>query len=138
MVTIMNTPAPAVVSSTYGHYAGVNVRTALLELQMESHTLPIISTAHLTQEVANVLSTEGNKNPWCICAAWEYGFFVHLDDLEAREVDGLKIPQCLIDVRDWLRSKNLPCISQGVTTRADWVRIDCDADPVADLPVYDW
>lgn len=105
---------------------------------MELQTLPVISTNHLTQEVAERLTASGNKNPWCVCASWEHGFFLHLDDLEAAECEADPMPQCLIDIRDWLRAKNLICTDGDRTFRGDWVRLDGDADPVDDLPSYDW
>ncbi|MGE8063935.1 hypothetical protein [Pseudomonas sp. NPDC089569] len=105
---------------------------------MEIHSLPVISTAHVTQEVADRLTKEGNNNPWCPCASWEHGFFLHLDELEARESDDVTIPQCLIDIRDWLRAKDLRNTCGDSTTRADWVRLDQDCDTVEGLPTYDW
>ncbi|MHC5194928.1 DUF5983 family protein [Pseudomonas frederiksbergensis] len=105
---------------------------------MEIHSLPVISTAHLTEEVAALLTKEGNNNPWCPCASWEYGFFLHLDDLEARMSETVTIPQCLIDIRDWLRAKNLRSTCGDTTVRADWVRLDQSADAEEGLPAYDW
>lgn len=105
---------------------------------MEIHSIPVISTAHLTREVAERLSKEGNNNPWCPCASWEHGFFVHLDDLEARAVEGEPTPRCLIEIRDWMRKKNLSAINGDLNTRADWVRLDQDADTVNELNSYPW
>lgn len=105
---------------------------------MEIHSLPVISTNHLTQEVSDTLTKDGNNNPWCACASWENGFFLHLDDLEAAVCEGDSTPQCLFDIRDWLRAKNLVCTHGDHKFRGDWVRLDRDADPVDDLPTYDW
>lgn len=94
--------------------------------EISVHQIPVISTGHLTQEVAERLTANGDKNPWCPCAEWEFGFFLYLDEPEA----GLEEPpQCLLDIRDWLKAS-------GFT--ACWVRLDCDADRVPDLPFYDW
>ncbi|MDF9778843.1 hypothetical protein [Pseudomonas baetica] len=105
---------------------------------MEIHSLPVISTSHITQEVAERLTKEGNNNPWCPSASWEHGFFLHLDELEARASETVTIPQCLIDIRDWMRKKKLSAINGDLKTRADWVRLDQDADIEDDLPSYDW
>ena len=39
------------------------------------------------------------------------------------------MPQCLVDIRDWLYGNNF---TDG------WVRLDCDAPIIPDLPTYDW
>ena len=88
--------------------------------------VPTISTGHLTEEVAAQLTNQGDKNPWCPCAEWDYGFFLYLEEPEAR---GEETPQCLLDIRDWLRA-------EGFTDC--WVRLDCDADQVPNLPAYNW
>jgi len=105
---------------------------------LEIHSLPVITTAHITQEVAALLTKEGNNNPWCPCASWEHGFFLHLDELEVRASETVTIPQCLYDIRNWLRAKNLRTAHGNTTSRADWVRLDQDADVVEGLPAYDW
>jgi hypothetical protein len=105
---------------------------------LELHTLPVISTCHLTKEVSERLTNDAQNNPWCTCASWEHGFFLHLDDLESSETNGESMPQCLIDIRDWMRTKNLRSTHGDVTMRADWVRLDSAADTEDDLPSYDW
>ena len=89
------------------------------------HRIPEISTAHITQEVSERL--DRNDNLWCSHANYEgCGHFIYLDE----PYDGVElVPQCLLDIRDWLKA-------HGFTDR--WVRLDCDADTVPDLPVYDW
>jgi hypothetical protein len=105
---------------------------------MEIHSLPVISTSHITQEVAERLTKEGNNNSWCVCASWENGFFLHLDDLEAAVCQDDSTPQCLFDIRDWLRTKNLICTDGDHRFRGDWVRLDSDGAVQEDLPSYDW
>ncbi|MCK1789002.1 hypothetical protein [Pseudomonas violetae] len=105
---------------------------------MEIICLPVISTAHVTQEVAERLTNEGNNNPWCPGASWEHGFFLHLDELEARSSETVTIPQCLIDIRNWLRAQNLRSTNGVRSMRTDWVRLDQDADVAEGLPSYDW
>lgn len=105
-------------------------------LPMEIHSLPVISTQHLTPEVASLLSKLGNHNDWCPCAAWPSGYFLSLDDLEARENEP---PQCLVDLRDWLKSKNLTDVdSTGCRSTSCWLRLDSDGEVQPDLPVYEW
>lgn len=100
---------------------------------MELHTIAVISTSHLSQDVARILTAQGNNNPWVSCSSWEHGFFLHLEELEQ------STPQCLIDIRNWLRSKELPCSdSGGQKWFGTWIRLDGDAEPESDLPRYDW
>lgn len=97
---------------------------------VELMTLPVISTAHLTKEVAERLSAEGDKNPWCPCASWEYGFFIFLGGVS--DEDAKDLPQCLQDIRGWL-------IKQGDEEEpAGWLRLDSIAEEVEGLPTYDW
>lgn len=100
---------------------------------MEMHTLPIISISHITPEVAHALSAQRENNPWVAGAVWEFGYFLHLDELAE------DTPQCLIDVRNWLHEKRLPCWDgeerAGIST---WIRLERDAAEVEGLPVYDW
>lgn len=97
--------------------------------------MPNISTAHLTQEVAERLTTDGDKNPWLPCAAWEYGFFIYLADYdEHSRADGVELPQCLQDVGKWLAQQ----MAEMGDTLSGWVRFDADADRVDELPQYEW
>lgn len=105
---------------------------------MEQHCIPNISTAHLTKEIADRLAKDGNNNPWCVCASWEEGFFLHLDELEASESEEEPTPQCLFDIRDWMRTKNFVCTDGDIRFRGDWVRLDSAAAAQDDLPVYEW
>lgn len=95
----------------------------------ETMQVPVISTGHLSPEVAKLLGERGDNNPFIPCAVWEYGYFIYLDEPEARESDEEVDIQCLLAIRDWLRAKGY---------RDGWVRLDCDADRVPDLPFYDW
>ena len=94
--------------------------------KIEIHRIPVISTAHLTKEVAELLTRKRNNNPWLPCVEWEYGYLLHFGDLEAR---GSKAPKCLIDIANWLTASHFD---------DRWVRLDSDADVQDDLPYYDW
>lgn len=100
-------------------------------MSLEVHTIPVISTGHLTKEVAERLTAEGDKNPWIPCMPWDYGFFMRLDDPDDTKES---VPQCLLDIRDW----RMKLERKGKLDNSRWVRLDCDADPVEDLPTYDW
>lgn len=100
-------------------------------MSLEIHKIPMISTAHLTREVADVLTKRRDGNPWCPCAAWEFGYFLFLDNPEAGRAP---VPQCLLDIRDWLRKQE----AAGVLDNSRWVRLDGDAPTVEELPTYDW
>lgn len=100
---------------------------------MEMHTLPIISISHITPDVAHLLSSQRENNPWVAGAAWEFGYFLHLDELPE------DTPRCLVDIRNWLHEKRLPCWDgaqrAGIST---WIRLERDAAEVEGLPVYSW
>lgn len=97
-------------------------------MNIETMTLPIISTAHLTKEVADRLESEGDKNPWVICAPYECGFFLWIGEGNDGELD---MPQCLRDIRDAI----IKIFHRGPGA---WVRLECDADKLPDLPAYEW
>lgn len=94
---------------------------------MQTMTIPVISTAHITKEVAARLTEEGDKNPWVICAPYEYGYFLWINDRENYNPDS--VPECLLSIIDKLSTP---------TAIGVWVRLDSDADPLDGLPVYDW
>lgn len=100
-------------------------------MSLEIHKIPMISTAHLTKEVADVLTERRNGNPWCPCAAWEFGYFLFLYEPEAGRTP---VPQCLLDIRDWLRKQE----AAGLLDNSRWVRLDGDSDSVDELPTYNW
>lgn len=105
---------------------------------MEIHSIPCISTAHLTQEVAEQLSALGNDNPWVTCAPWEHGYFICTQGIENKLMNEVEVPQCLLDIKKWLSSKAFPCSEGKEKWDSDWVRLDQSADQVDDLPAYEW
>jgi len=99
-------------------------------MALELHKIPVISTAHIDLATNNRLDHDGG--PWCPCAAYhDVGYFLFLDDLEASDEE---VPQCLTAIRDWLRKLR----AEGVVDDCCWVRLDCDAETVEELPTYDW
>jgi len=100
-------------------------------MSLEIYKIPNISTAHLTEKVANVLTEKRNDNPWVPCMEWQHGFLLFLDDLESNEEE---VPQCLVDIRNW----RLNLEQEGVLDNSRWVRLDCDAAKVDGLATYDW
>lgn len=87
---------------------------------VERMTLPVISTAHLTEEVARRLAGDGDDNPWGFtCAPYAEGVFLWLGAPDKND------PQCLRDIQKWLGAPG-------------WVRLDSDAPKVKELPTYEW
>ena len=105
---------------------------------MEVISLPVISTNHLTKEVATLLTENCGRNPWVPCAAWESGYFISLLGVEDKIQNGVDVPQCLRDIASWLSGKALPCSNVDAKWTATWVHFDQSADTVEDLPVYEW
>lgn len=94
-------------------------------MEIEIHRIPVISTAHITQEVSDRL--DRNDNPWVACANYVgCGYFLYVEEPYGGEEP---VPQCLLDICDWLTKHDF-------TDR--WVRLDGDGDEADDLPVYDW
>lgn len=96
-------------------------------MKLETMLMPVVSTGHLTKDVADRLTSLGDTNDWVICAPYENGFFLWISHDQDAE---LGMPQCLKDVRDAV-SKYVPN-SLGI-----WVRLDCDGGEV-DAPIYEW
>lgn len=97
----------------------------------EKHTIPVISTAHIDLATNSLL----DRNPAQFGAGASYegcGYFLYLD--EPQSYDGHEVPQCLLDIRDWLRK----CEATGELDNCRWVRLDCDADSIEGLPTYNW
>ena len=117
---------------------------------METHPIPVISISHLTREAAEYLTAHGDDNPWCVCATYQEGFFLYLDELEAYDPESVHpdlaaavgrppMPRCLIDIRDFLCKQGLHAEENARPLgRSCWIRLDRDADPVDGLPTYDW
>ena len=76
-------------------------------MSLEIHKMPSISTGHLTKEVADILTAQGDGNPWCPCATWEYGYFLFLDEPEA----GLApVPKTVSPATRWTTSRLISCL----------------------------
>lgn len=96
---------------------------------MEIHRIPVISIAHLAPEDAAAINACEQK--WVPSAPYEYGAFLYLD---VTSDDSPTWPQCLQDIGEWL----LGLQTLGQVDPNCWVRLDCDADTVPDLPTYEW
>ena len=79
---------------------------------METMNIPVISTAHLPgpEAVKGVL-----------CAEYEFGWFLYLDPDHGWGLEWYD------DLVEHFRPAGY-----------EWVRLDCDADPVPELKTYDW
>lgn len=99
-------------------------------MDLEIHTIPVISTGHITSEVnARLLEDQG---PWGACAILPHsGFFMFLDEVEN---DDEPVPQCILDIRDWLHGLE----AAGRLDRSRWIRLESDGQLVDGLPTYDW
>lgn len=89
--------------------------------QVELQTIPVISTAHLDEETAKHLSTEGDNTPWLLCAPYDEGYFLRFHEIDE------EAPQCLIDLTAWAKDNG-----------HSWVRLDQDAAPADGLTTYEW
>lgn len=103
---------------------------------MELHTLPVISTGHLTPEVVRILVAQGNDNPWVRCATWADGFFIDVAKIDSVLSLGANVPQCLLDIKQWVSDQDLPCTGEGSSWQGNWVRLDRDGEVQVGLPTY--
>lgn len=100
-------------------------------MNFEKHVIPVISTAHIDLATNNALDLDAAR--WGAGANFAgCGYFLFLD--EPQDYDGAPVPQCLIDIRNWLRAQE----EAGTVDNCRWVRLDCDADTIDGLPTYDW
>ena len=91
-------------------------------MKIETNLIPVISTAHITERVAQSIAEDGDGNEWGVpAAAYQHGFFL----LSVADVEGY--PPCLEGVAHW-------AAGQGFSM----VRFDCDAPIVDGLVVYNW
>lgn len=98
---------------------------------LETHKIPVISTGHLTKDVAARLDHDAAT--WGAGASYHgCGYFLYLDEPAAP--DGESVPQCLLDIRDW----RMQLEKDGQLDNNRWVRLDWDAEKVDGLPVYEW
>lgn len=88
--------------------------------------VPVISSAHITQETAELLTRNPDTLPVEV-APYRYGWFVFIF---IPEID-VSLPADLAEVFGWFRE-------QPQFEGANWLRIDADGDVVDGLPTYDW
>lgn len=90
--------------------------------------VPVISTAHLSEEVGEALAgaLSGSDFFGFMCMVGPIGGMVYLGDLDLY-ADDPELPVCLRDCGAWANSKG-----------HEWVRFDPDGDVVRGLPVYEW
>lgn len=94
--------------------------------------VPVISTAHLTEDVARELSETlpGEDFHGLLNAVTPFGGFVACDDPDSPGDLGGEIgplPKCLRDCFRWANREGF-----------EWVRFDADGDQIGELPVYEW
>ncbi len=92
-------------------------------------TVPVISTAHITEETNKLLIEKGDMLFWMTSATYEDGFFVSVpsDELSESWPKGQEPPSDLAAVWAWARDNKF-----------DWVRLDSSGDVIEHLPTYDW
>lgn len=79
----------------------------------EIMTIPVLSTEHLP-------SCDALRDLGVMYAKYPQGFFVYMDESSDEP--------WFVAVREWAEEHS----------PSGWVRFDCDADTVPDLPVFDW
>lgn len=86
-----------------------------------------ISTAHISEETAELLSIEPETDTMglSVYCKSEYGWFIHVpDDIRER---GESIPKDL-----W------SCMLVAYTHNCKWLCLDCDGHEMKELETYEW
>ncbi|WP_268626968.1 hypothetical protein [Paenibacillus alvei] len=94
-------------------------------VQTEVNQMLTLSTAHITEGACMLL--EADSLPLIVYPKDVYGFFIVVPEEDEIADEKLSIPECLLDILAFAEK-------QGV----DWIMLDCDAEPLYDLPIYDW
>ena len=105
---------------------------------LEIYRMLTLSTSHLTSETVNTLDAVINglsTSPMPVCYPKmdlyineAYGYFMHIadeDDIDDEAEE--KYPKDIKDVLAYARKHH-----------CQWVMFDCDAEPVHELPTYEW
>ena len=90
--------------------------------------VPVISTAHITEDVARELAETlpGEDFYGLLNAVTPFGGFVACDDPDYPS-DMPPLPKCLRDCFNW-------AVDEGF----EWIRFDADGDQIGELTVYEW
>ena len=105
---------------------------------LEIYHMLTLSTAHLSGETVNTLDAVINglstsPMPVCypkkdFCIHEDYGYFMHIaDENDIDEEEEEKYPTDIKDVLAYARKHH-----------CQWIMFDCDAEPVHELPTYEW
>lgn len=103
---------------------GFKVLTSQVGSRPSSWTMevPVISTSHLTEATARMLTVLGLRSPFSSdVAAYPDGFFYQVGTLLER------MPADLKNIHEWALKHDCP-----------WVRFDADGVHIAELPDYEW
>lgn len=84
----------------------------------------VVSTAHITEEVAESLAQD--ELPIIVYSKDQYGFFIFVPEQFEHERDS-RLPPCLQDIIELAKS-------QGTA----WIMLDRDAEPSEALTQYSW
>lgn len=94
---------------------------------LDVRTFVVIGTGHVTEKSAAFLDTVPSEQWPCLGGRYgEYGWFLYAHE-ENCGTGKDRIPDDIFAVMTWARKRGF-----------EYVLVDCDADTVDDLPVYDW
>lgn len=92
--------------------------------------VPVLSTAHLTQEAMNeLLLTKPSRSYYGMAVAIsDVGAFLSIDIASEGDIAEIEdLPECMVNALSWV-ARN------GYT----WVRFDPDGDVIPELATYEW
>lgn len=89
--------------------------------------VPVLSTSHITKQTNELLTRQGDDNPWMHCAKYDQGYFISVPAASEFPSDVMAAPADLVEIWDWAREHNYA-----------FVRVDVDGSICPDLTEYDW
>lgn len=87
--------------------------------------VPVLSTGHISVATRQRFESEGDANPWCHVAGFEYGYFISIPTEWEHAVP--PVPADLQALFRWASQRGFA-----------WVRLDSDGEVVAGLPSFSW
>lgn len=87
--------------------------------------VPVLSTGHISVATRQRFESEGDANPWCHVAGFEYGYFISIPSEWEHAVP--PVPADLQALFRWASQRGFA-----------WVRLDSDGEVVDGLPSFSW
>lgn len=92
---------------------------------VEVMQVPVLSSGHISVATRQRFETDGDANPWCHVAGFEYGYFISIPSEWEHAVP--PVPADLQALFRWASQCGFA-----------WVHLDSDGELIAGLPSFSW